>query len=225
MRGAESGSQPPGPGQPNEQVGDIYQIEVGPDGQLKQAERHEADIVVPPQIWVASLADYNNGTLHGAWLNAARDEAELQADISTMLAASPLTAETGEPAEEWAIHDFQGFGPLHIDAHEDLHWISLVGKGIAEHGLAFAAYADAVQVEELLVGFDTAYLGHYDSVHAYLEQRVNDLGYDRVLDEAVPPTIRPYVKIDLAATANDLLSKGDLHALPAPDGGVWIFNG
>jgi len=185
------------------------------------AERHEADIVVPPQIWVASLADYNNGTLHGVWLNAVREEAELQADIATMLAASPLTAETGEPAEEWAIFDYDGFAPLRIDEHESLSWISRVAKGITEHGPAFAAYADVVEEEELLAGFDVAYLGHYDSLHAYVEQLVNDLGYDRILDENLPATVRPYVKIDITATAHDLLR--DLHALSAPDGGVWIF--
>jgi antirestriction protein len=186
------------------------------------AEQHEVDIVVPPQIWVASLADYNNGTLHGVWLNAAQEESELQAAVDSMLAASPLTAATGEPAEEWAIHDSQGFGPLRIDEHESLRWISLVGKGIAEHGLAFAAYADVVEDEELLAGFDAAYLGHYDSLHVYIEQLINDLGYDYIMAQALPAKVRPYVKIDISATANDLLL-GDLHALPAPDGGVWIF--
>jgi antirestriction protein len=187
--------------------------------------KHEAEPGTEPQIWVASLTDYNNGMLHGLWLDAAQDETELQAAVDAMLAASPLTAATGEPAEEWAIHDAQGFGPHHIDAHESLRWISLVAKGIVKHGLAFAAYADVVEDEELLASFNDDYLGHYDSFHAYLEQRVNDLSYDRILDEVVPPTIRPYVKIDLAATAHDLLRKGDLQAVPAPDGGVWIFNG
>src|SRR3954468_4463852 len=79
------------------------------------AEQHEAESSVQPRIWVASLSDYNSGTLHGAWIDAARDESELQADIETMLAASPLTAATGEPAEEWAIHDSDGFAPLRID--------------------------------------------------------------------------------------------------------------
>jgi antirestriction protein len=189
--------------------------------QPSPAERHEADIVVPPQIWVASLADYNNGTLHGVWLNAARDEAELQADVDAMLAASPLTAATGEPAEEWAILDYDGFVPLRIDEHENLSWISRVAKGITEHGPAFAAYADVVEEEALLDGFDSAFLGHYDSLHAYVEQLVNDLGYDRILDENLPATVRPYVKIDITATAHDLLR--DLHALPATDGGIWIF--
>ncbi|MBV9823352.1 MAG: antirestriction protein ArdA [Actinobacteria bacterium] len=192
--------------------------------QSPPAEQHEAEAAVRPQIWVASLSDYNNSIVHGAWIDATQEEATLRADIAAMLAASPLTARTGEPAEEWAIHDHQGFGALAIFEHEDLSWISRVAKGIAQHGLAFAAYADVMEDEELLDSFDGAYLGHYDDLHAYVEQLVNELAYDRILDEAVPANLRPYVKIDIAATANDLLGR-DLHALPAPDGGVWIFRG
>jgi hypothetical protein len=79
--------------------------------------------------------------------------------------------------------------------------------------------------DEQLEHFDTAYLGHYDSLHSYLEQRINDLGYDQIIDKAVPPSIRPYVKIDITATAHDLLLGGDLRTVPAPHGGVWVFNG
>jgi antirestriction protein len=189
------------------------------------AEQHEAEPATTPRIWVASLSDYNNGILHGAWIEAARDEEELQADITAMLADSPWTGRTGEPAEEWAIHDQEGFGALRFDEHKKLRWISLVAKGIAQHGLAFAAYAEVVEEEELLASFDQDYLGHYDTLHAYLEQTINDLGYDRILDEVVPPKLRPYVKIDIAATARDLQFSGDLHVLAATHGGVWIFRG
>jgi antirestriction protein len=189
------------------------------------AERHEAEPSAQPCIWVASLSDYNNGIVHGQWMNAARDVAALQADINAMLATSPWTARTGEPAEEWAIHDYDGFEPLRIDEHESLSWISLVAKGIVEHGPAFAAYADVMEEEELLAGFDDDYLGHYDDLDSYVEQLINDLGYDRILDANLPAGIRPYVKIDISATAEDLLLGGDLHAIPAIDGGVWIFRG
>jgi len=173
---------------------------------------------------VASLSDYNNGVLHGRWIDAARDESELQADIDAMLATSPWAARTGEPAEEWAIHDYNDFAPLRIDEHESMSWIGRVARGIVEHGPAFAAYADVVEEEEMLEGFDHEYLGHYDDLHTYVEQLINDRGYDRILDEELPASIRPYVKIDITATANDLL-RGDIHAVPAIDGGVWIFRG
>ena len=195
------------------------------DAPAAPAEQHEAEPAIQPRIWVASLADYHNGTLHGQWLDAAQDEADLQARIAAMLATSPLTAQTGESAEEWAIHDYQGFGALQIYEHENLSWISRVAKGIAEHGLAFAAYADVMEDEELLAGFEDDYLGHYDDLHTYVEQLINDLGYDHILDENLPASIRPYVKIDITATARDLELGGDLHVVPANDGGVWIFRG
>jgi antirestriction protein len=189
------------------------------------AEHHVGEPTVIPRIWVASLADYNHGTLHGAWLDAAQDEADLRAGIDAMLATSPLTAQTGEPAEEWAIHDYEHFGALRIYEHENLSWVTRVAKGIAQHGLAFAAYADVMEEERLLDGFEGAYLGHYDDLHAYVEQLINDLGYDELLDRVVPTMLRPYVKIDVAATARDLEFGGELHVLSAAQVGVWIFRG
>lgn len=189
------------------------------------AEQHNQEpSAVVPRIWVGSLSDYNNGHLHGAWLDAARDTEAIEADIQAMLAASPWTVRTGEPVEEWGIFDFENFGRCRIDQHEDLDWISAVATGIQQHGLAFAAWADVVEEPTLLLDFDQTYRGHYDSLHSYIEQLINDLGYDRILDEALPAELRPWIKIDITATANDLL-RSDLHAIPADNGGVWIFRG
>ncbi len=185
----------------------------------------EVEPAASPRIWVGSWADYNNGHLHGAWLDAARGTAEIEADIQTMLAASPWTAQTGESAEDWGVFDYDNFGNCTIGEQENLDWISQVAKGIAEHGLAFAAWADVAEESELLADFGAAYLGHYDDLHSYIEQLINDLGYDELLDKAVPASIRPYVKIDITATANDLMLGGDLFTVPADDGGVWIFDG
>jgi len=57
------------------------------------------------RIYVADLAAYNNGRLHGVWINACLDPEDIQEQVNKMLAESP------EPdAEEYAIHDFEGFG-------------------------------------------------------------------------------------------------------------------
>jgi hypothetical protein len=51
-----------------------------------------------PRIYVACLAAYNNGCLHGRWIDATTPD-EIWAQVRAMLADSP------EPdAEEWAIH-------------------------------------------------------------------------------------------------------------------------
>ena len=53
------------------------------------------------RIYVADLAAYNAGYLHGVWIDASQDLEDIQAQVDTMLAASPVKG-----AEEYAIHDF-----------------------------------------------------------------------------------------------------------------------
>lgn len=186
-------------------------------------DRERPPTVDTPRIWAASLLDYNNGYLHGRWIDATQDPDDIQAEITAMLAESPTTAQTGQPAEEWAIHDFDGFGDLRIDEHESISYIAKVAAGITEHGLAFAAYADVMQDEDALAGFEDSYLGHYDSTEAYAQQMVDDLGYDELLNRAVPESFRAYVRIDVEQLARDLHYGGDIHAVRADDDGVWIF--
>jgi antirestriction protein len=188
-------------------------------------EQHEQEDIDPPRIWVGSLSDYNNGVLHGAWLDAAREPDQIQADIQTMLAGSPWTARTGEPAEEWGIFDYDNFGACRIDQHEDLDWVSGVAMGIAEHGPAFAAWADVMEDPARLPDFEEAYLGEYDSLEAYTEQLIDELGYDDLLDQVVPRSLRPYVEFNVAGLAQDMWLNGEVQVYHRSGGGVWIFNG
>lgn len=50
------------------------------------------------RIYVACLAAYNNGILHGAWIDAQQSVEAINADIQKMLRASPI-----EGAEEYAV--------------------------------------------------------------------------------------------------------------------------
>jgi antirestriction protein len=175
-----------------------------------------------PSIWVGSLADYNNGDLHGQWLDAAREAADVHADIQAMLSRGPAAAR-GDLPEEWGIFDYEGFGRLRIGESETIEYVSQVARGIAEHGPAFAAWADVMEEQDLLDGFADAYLGHYDSIEAYAESWLDDAGYDRLLEEIIPESIRPYVRFDAAALGRDLCLGGDVHVLAADTGGVFVF--
>lgn len=59
------------------------------------------------RIYVACLAAYNAGRLHGAWIDASSDVDEMQEAIDAMLKASPAPG-----AEEWAIHDYEDLPDL-----------------------------------------------------------------------------------------------------------------
>ena len=43
-----------------------------------------------PRIYVACLAAYNNGYLHGEWIDANQDTDDLHAEIKKILASSPF---------------------------------------------------------------------------------------------------------------------------------------
>src|SRR5262249_16860424 len=73
------------------------------------------------RIYVGSVADYNAGRLHGAWIDATQDPEQIQADIASMLERShePL-------AEEWAIHDYEGFCGTDFSEYESVERVSRI---------------------------------------------------------------------------------------------------
>jgi len=188
------------------------------DGPQSDPERQRPQ----PRIYVASLSDYNAGRLHGAWIDAAQEPDELLGDIDRMLSASPTRG-----AEEWAIHDYEGFGGLRLSEFESMGMVSLIARGVVEHDVAFAAWAAHVGTTdtEVLNRFEDAYLGEWSSLEAYAEELLSDLGYDRLLDEVIPEPLRPYVAIDVAGFARDLQLSGDVSVVDQPSGEVWIFDG
>ena len=82
-----------------------------------------------PQIYVACLSSYNNGILFGEWIDATCDLEDIQEQIKQLLANSPMP-----DAEEFAVHDYSGFGSLSIGEHEGIEEIHEKALFIVEHG-------------------------------------------------------------------------------------------
>jgi len=186
-------------------------------GEQDRGAERSPDLV--PRIYVASLSDYNAGRLHGAWIDADQEVDDLHAAVATMLATSP------EPgAEEWAIHDFEAFGPVDLSEYESLERVSLLANGIREHGLAFGAWGALVGTEPAALElFGEAYRGHWESLTAYAEELLDDLGATEAL-EALPDWLQPYLELDVGRFARDLELGGDVRTVQG-DGGVWVFDG
>lgn len=90
-------------------------------------EQHESPDHVEPRIYVASLSDYNNGHLHGRWINAAQSAQRIYEEIHQMLATS-----TTPGAEEWAIHDYEGFDRHEICETEDISTVCRIAAEITQ---------------------------------------------------------------------------------------------
>lgn len=193
----------------------------------KQPQPHQDDPSEPekdrqkrdlPRVWVGSLADYNNGRLHGEWIDAAVPEAELAAAVQRMLDASE------EPgAEEYAIFDYDNFGTFRVHEYERLDKVARVARGIAQHGPAFAGWAQLHDGDPtMLEQFGDCFIGSYRHPGEWGEEALRSVLEDPLAD-AVPERLRPYVQINCSQWARDVQFSGDVHFVPNPDGGVWVY--
>lgn len=229
-----------GPWDPQEQVGDIYRADINDEGQIESAERltnkggeddggKEQPEGEPARIYVASLADYNNGKYHGRWIDAMLEPDEIREKIAELLAASPELQREGERYGDWAIHDYEGFGALRLGELEDIEYVHAVAAGIQRHGEAFAAWVetqdsgDNDELAQLEARFSEAYLGEYDSLPAYGEVVAEEFGWPELIGQVLPESVARYVSIDSEALAQDMWLGGDIYVMHKPDGGVWIF--
>jgi antirestriction protein len=194
-----------------------------PDNESEGAAelRPETKQKIQPHIYVASLSDYNSGRLHGIWLDADVDEETLHEGVLAMLASS-----TEPHAEEYAIHDYENFGPLRLGEFDALDNVCRIAQGIAEHGMAFAHWASLVGSSnaDMLERFEDAYLGHWEDLEAYADSLIDDLGLHEAVGRTVPEFLAAYVHVDTAGFGRDLELSGDI-ATSAGDGGIYIFEG
>jgi antirestriction protein len=173
-----------------------------------------------PRIYVASLSDYNAGRLHGIWLEATEVET-VREGVGRMLKASPAGA-----AEEYAIHDFEGFSRYLPSESADFEVVCAIGAAIVEHGRVFTAYlehvgfpADLERLRELLEGFGESYQGPYEGVEDWAGQYLDDVG----LLQQVPESLRGY--IDLESWALDAELNGDIVSVEFEDQTHVFSNG
>lgn len=152
--------------------------------ELATSEADDAPSGVNPHIWVGSLADYNAGRLYGEWMDATLEPDELHAADRFLLRHS-----TEPGAEEWAIFDYENFGGYRVEEYSSFDTNSLIAKGLAEHGPAYAEWVDLVgdTSGELLEPerFQDAYLGEYDSLEDYVEYVLEETELYDQLDRAL----------------------------------------
>ncbi len=171
-----------------------------------------------PAIYVSSLADYVNGYLTGEWIDATQDIDTIREEIQAMLATSKSPA-----AEEYTIHDFEGFGTLRIGEYEDLDRVVALAEGVAKHGEAFACWVDYTNLDpEDWDKFEDAYLGSYDSEDAYAEHLIEEMNLEKELDDTIPEFYRSYVTIDKKKLLRDLMH-GSIWTMDF-DGQTLVFN-
>lgn len=160
---------------------------------VAQSQSEQVSTDTNPRIYVACLAAYNNGKLHGRWIDAAQDAKAIRAEISQMLESSP------EPmAEEWAIHDYEGFGEYRLSESEDIEEVAAMAAQIVEHGepylAALALSSNRAEADALM----DEYCGQFNSDEAFAEQLLED-------GDLLPKDLPAWIHIDWAWTAKEIM--------------------
>lgn len=149
------------------------------------------------RVYIADLADYNNGTLRGNWydLNDYDEADDLKLEISNFL------KETGH--EEYAIHDYEGFPDcLNLSEYEDIETLfkirDLYYNGDYEPDVVDAAinvtYGNIDDVPNML----EEYRGYYSDLEEFAMDTCFELG-------DIKPNLPDYIVIDWEATGQNLL--------------------
>jgi antirestriction protein len=133
-----------------------------------------------PQIYVACLSAYNNGKLHGMWIDCTQDAAEIRDDIEWMLSWSPCR--DYEACEEWAIHDYQNWHDIRISENEDIDKLAELAQILTEHGEAFATYYN-YDSEVTVEDFQENYRGEYESEEDFVFEQLEEQGLINQLEK------------------------------------------
>lgn len=196
-----------------------------------------------PRIYVACLASYNSGTLHGRWIDDCTGADEIRDLVDGMLRDSKYPnvevtclacdgdgcsecGHTGKvpSAEEWAIHDHEGFPPGLIEESTSFDTVAAIASALEEIddreafeswlGLGVHNEDDPSSWEE---AFREAYAGEWDSKADWAEEYMDSTG--GLAD--MPENLRNYFDFD--AFARDCEMGGDMTFI-REGGTTYAFN-
>lgn len=132
-----------------------------------------------PAIWIADLAAYNAGILHGEWvtLDAETTLDDLYAKTQAILAEGTRRygRETLSIHEEFAIHDYEGFGPIRIGEYTALASVLGHVHRMDDDPARYFAFIDAMGDSYADQYESHQVYGPFDRAEDYADELLDDL--------------------------------------------------
>jgi len=164
------------------------------------------------RIYVADLAAYNSGRLHGVWIDACEELDDIQDQINRMLESSPIA-----DAEEYAIHDHEGFGSYGLGEYEGIKSAHEVACFIEE----FPDFGDELlnnfngDIDEARTAAEENYYGCHTSLADYAQELTESTS-------EVPKHLELY--IDYERMGRDMEINGDIYTIEIAHDEVHVFS-
>lgn len=164
------------------------------------------------RIYVADLAAYNNGKLHGVWINATDCFDDIQEQINAMLAESPEGF-----SEEYAIHDYEGFGGYSVgefDCIESIHDIACFILDYSEEVCGELLNYCCGDLDRAKTEMDENYCGCYSSLADYAQELTEQT-------TQIPESLAYY--IDYEKMGRELELSGDVFTIETAYDEIHVF--
>jgi antirestriction protein len=162
------------------------------------------------RIYAADLAAYNAGHLHGVWIDATLDITDIQDAINAMLKQSPVTG-----AEEYAIHDYEGFEGYNLGEYAGIDTAHEVACFIEEFpDFGGALLNNFSNTNEARKAAEEDYCGCYTSLADYAQELTEQT-------TEIPQNLTHY--IDYERMARDIEMNGDIFTIETDCREVHIF--
>ena len=162
-----------------------------------------------PRIYVACLAAYNNGHLHGSWIDV-EDEDSIQDAVRAILKSSPIPE-----AEEWAIHDYENFDGVTINEYDSFARVveiaEFIGNCSGFGGKLLENYGGDIEDAESALD---RYNGEYESLADFAEELTEST-------TEIPENLKYY--IDYKSMARDMEMNGDVFTIETGYKEIHVF--
>ena len=162
-----------------------------------------------PRIYVAGLAAYVNGILHGAWIDV-EDEDSLREAVRDILKTSPIP-----DSEEYAIHDYENFDGVTINEYDSFARVVEIAEFIRNcpdfGGKLLEYYGGDIEDAENAL---ERYNGEYESLADFAEELTEST-------TQIPESLKYY--IDYKSMARDMEMNGDVFTIETGYKEIHVF--
>jgi len=170
-----------------------------------------------PSAYFACLASYNNGFLHGVHIDMTQDIETIREEIADMLKCSPV----GDIAEEWEIHDHEGFEGIDIERYslEEQNEIAIALSESDEPGVwadIFNDFYDGKNIQSVQEYIDDNNAGTHKDLGDFAENLHSDCY------EPVPKHLEYYINWD--DMGRDMELNGEIRSYDVKGGIKVLWN-
>jgi len=141
-----------------------------------------------PYVWVGCLASYNEGTLHGEWIEIPTHEEALRDQIQRVIETS-----NAEYAEEYFFADYENC-PESFGEYENIKTLVDFAIAVDEHGLdkvnAFLQFASMADIENI----DDCFQGEWSSWDDFVYEQAELLMGQAGIDDSILTSYFDYEK-------------------------------